>query len=391
MKTFYITLLLLAILLFSCNSNENKYRNLDSIVNSKIALDYSFENISIPIDSITINTYPIFCNYDIDSNNYLAGYNSKMNTIDVFDLSNKKIHDHIFLKKEGPNSIEYLDGFFIHNWDSIFVNTGFALKIIDSKGNVKATWDIGEFNIVKSGKVGSIGSTIDFFLHYSKKRNSVFFKYTPRNVVYSSKEFFKQPFIAEFSLANNSLDLLPILYSNFFVENNNVGYLFCPMVSFYDDIVYYGFEGESNIYTYNLQTKEYNAFGARSKYSKNLTDILPESTSEVKKAQHRIESVSFFNIIYDPYRKFFYRLHYCDQKYQVSKNLFNTYNDKLLSIMIFDNKFKLIKEIQLDKQTFYSEFWCVTLDGLLLNANHELNANTSENYINFKLLRFNII
>ncbi|GEM_PF-3227521 len=383
--TQFIPLVIVASML-ACNNNSQKYRNLETTISDNTSLDYNFEDVLIPIDSVTRNSYPVYCGFTNSVSTYLAGANRQTNALDILDISNRRVFKHVNLKSEGPNAVEALDGFYIHNWDSIFVFTGFAVKLVDTSGVVKSNWGITDFGIIQSGKVGGVGTPVGFHLYYSKRRNSLFLYYTPNNVPIGSREFFQQPFIVEMNLSKNTMCLLPVTYSKFLIENPNVGYKYIPMVTFSNDVVYYGFEGESNIYAFDIESSQSKEYGARSRFTKNTVDILPPSADQVRKNIHWIENVGFFETIHDPFRNLFYRLHVGNQPYQVSSNEFNTFNDKDMYIMVFDKHMHLITELKLDPKTFYPEFWCVTKEGLLLNANHELNGNTNEKSSNFKLL-----
>ena len=57
--------------------------------------------------------------------------------------------------------------------------------------------------------------------------------------------------------------------------------------------------------------------------------------------------------------------------------------------MIFNEDFELTKELKLDDHTFYPDFFGVTSEGLLLNANNVSNPNYNKDMVQFKLLKIN--
>jgi hypothetical protein len=245
-------------------------------------------------------------------------------------------------------------------------------------GLVKHSFKLSKY---KKELNGTLTTGLGFRLYYSETRNSVFFKYVPRDVKFGSKEYFSKPFIAEFNLTSPTVSLLPVKYSKY-IMNNFIGYLFRPYVSFYKDRIYYCFTGESNIYSYNLKTNKTNIYGGRSKYSKNLAKPIPRNWSSDKKNKHRLMNVQFFNVIYDPYRNIFYRLHFGNMD-----NNNNTFRDKSLYLMIFNKNFKLYREIKLDDYTYLPQFYGISKEGLFLNANHEMNENFGGDFSNFKLFK----
>ena len=203
---------------------------------------------------------------------------------------------------------------------------------------------------------------------------------------FSSNEYFSKPFIAEFNLRSLLVSLIPVYYSSYF-KNSYIGYLSTPNVTFLNDMVYYCFSGESNIYSHKLETNYTSTYGGRSKYSKSMAEPISPKSSFEKKLRHRLVSATFFNVIYDPYRDLFYRLHYGNIEYKVSEKYNSTFNDKNLHLMIFNNEFQLIKEIKLEDYTYLPEFYGISEHGLFLNANHGLNKNLSPDYSNFKLFK----
>ena len=368
----------------SCSGNSS-YKNLKAKDAKEQTIKFSVEDVRIPIDSLSYPSYSIYQNIIIDGESYLAGYNTRMHSIDIFNLDTKSFSRHIKIELQGPNEIGNLDGFCIQSWDSIFIYSLGKLYLMDDSGSIN--WSLNMMKLKPTnGEPGTLASTIGFGLNFSKNRNSVFFNFIPRNVEFGTKEFYSLPFIAEFHLDNNSLTLLPVKYSDYFV-NNYTGYLSVPNFSFFNDRIYYCFSGESNIYSYDLNTNETNIYGGRSKFTKSLAESIPRNSTFDQKLRHRLTSATFFNITYDPFRDIFYRLHYGNLDYSISNETNNTFNDKSLYLMIFNKEFELLEEIKLDNYTYLPEFCGISEEGLFLNSNHEMNEKFSADYSNFKLFK----
>jgi len=379
-KNYLFIIVCILFITFSCieKKSNKSYKHFDNNIVKNNSVNISSEDVRIPIDSITYPSYSTYQNVSINDTSYLAGYNEKTHSIDVFDLNKKEFYKHIKLDNQGPNGISRVADFYIHDWDSIFVFVARKLHLIDSVGLVKNSFNLSEYE--KKLK-GTVTTGLGFRLYYSINRNSVFFKYVPRDVKYGSKEYFLKPFIAEFNLTNDTMSLLPVKYSKY-IMNNYIGYLSRPYVSFFKDKIYYCFNGESNIYSYNLKTNKTDIYGGRSKYSKNLAKPIPRNWSSDKKDKHRLKGVQFFNVIYDPYRDLFYRLHFGNMN-----NNNGTFRDKSLYMMVFNEDFKLFREKKLNNYTYRPEFYGISREGLFLNANHEMNENFGGDFSNFKLLK----
>lgn len=282
------------------------YKNLDTKVADIQTTNIFIEDVAIPIDSITNPSYPVFHNSLINGISYLSGYNRKTHSIDVFDLNSKVFFKHIGLEHHGPNGIEDVRGLYIHNWDSVFISSTFNIYMINSNGKIIKSFNLLDKDLFVNLAEGSLTSTNSFGLYYSFSRNSVFLNYIPTNVEFGTKEFYTRPFIAEYYLNDNSLKLIPVEYSKYFTDNH-VGFLSIPAVTIYNNTIYVCFQGESNIYTYDLEKNKTTVHGGQSSYSINLATPIDLNAKFERKLRHRAESPMFFNIIYDPFRELFYR------------------------------------------------------------------------------------
>lgn len=344
------------------------------------------EDVKIRIDTKTYPSYSKFQNAFFEDSSYLAGFNRRTNSIDVFNLSSRMFSKHVNMDQKGPNGVGDVSGFYIHNWDSIFVFSYFKLAIVDSSGLVSSSYDLFDLGIQDFEGDASIGVDLGIDLYYSRQRNSIFVKYVPRNIEFYSKEFYAEPFIGELLLDSMTLKTIPFEHSKY-IKENYVAAMDMPTISFNGSEIFCCFTGESNIYSLDLENGKSKAFGGRSAYTKNIATPLARDASKEQKDQHRLESASFFNLRYDPYRDLYYRLHFGDIKYRMSDDINERYGDKGLYLMIFNSDVELIKEIELEKYTYLPEFYGISEEGLFLNANHDMNLDYEGEYANFKLLR----
>lgn len=371
--------------LFVISCEKSNYINLNTQPDNNINVKVEFESVRIHIDSITYQAYAMFQNAVIEGTSYLTGYNKKTHSFDIFNLDSRQFYKHLVLERRGPNGIEFVDGFYFHNWDSIFVYGIGELLLIDSACNVLTSYDIFSLDNVDFQKKGSLVLNLGMGLIYSPSRNSVIFRYIPRNVKFKGKEYYEIPFLAEFFLDNNLIRVIPVSFSNY-IKSNYLGHLDMPFLSLQNENIYYCFSGESNIYTYDLDSDTNRVFGGRSSYTKNLAKATKPRSTQNATIRYLIENISFFNLRYDPFNEIYYRLHFGDIKYKISKELNTTFRDKSLYLMIFNKNMELIIEKKLDDYTYIPEFYGVCKDGIILNANHDLNKDFCTDSANFKLL-----
>lgn len=387
-REYAITLLFIVTLISSCTKNQN-YENLETKPARNDRIEFEIEDVNIAIDTITYPSYSKFHNALFNDTSYLVGFSGRMNSLAFFNLSSKEFSKHVKIDRKGPNGIDQISSFYVHNWDSIFIFSYFKLALIDSAGTVKSNYDLFELGIQDFEGDASIQVDLGIDLHYSRHRNSVFAKYVPKDVPFGSKEFYSKPFLAELSLDSLDLKTIPFKYS-IYVRDNYLASMAVPHVSFEGSMIFCCFKGESNIYSFDLENERTKIYGGRSSYTKSLAAPLERNASREEKSRHRVESVSYLNLRYDPYRDLYYRLHFGDIKHKGSDDMdaINaTYREKGLYLMIFNSKLELIEEKTLERYTYVPAFYGISEEGIFLNANHDMNMDYEGKYAKFKLFR----
>lgn len=385
---YLILFIFLAQLVLSCVKNDT-YKNLETKLAKNERIKFEIEDVNIAIDTITYPSYSKFQNALYNDTSYLVGFSGRMNSLKFFNLSSKKFSKHVKIDRKGPNGIDHISGFYVHNWDSIFIISFNRLVLIDSSSIVKSSYDLFELGIQDFEGDASIGVDLGIGLHYSKQRNSVFVKYVPKDVPFGSKEFYSKPFLAELSLDCLDLKTIPFEYT-IYVRDNYLASMDVPHVSFEGSMIFCCFKGESNIYSFDLENERTKEYGGRSSYTKPFAAPLERNASREEKSKHSVESVSYLNLRYDPYRDLYYRLHFGDIKHKGSDDMdaINaTYREKGLYLMIFNSKLELIKETALEKYTYVPEFYGISEEGIFLNANHDMHMDYEGKHAKFKLFR----
>ena len=382
---YWIIVVVVGTLLFSCSGNQT-YKNLEPRQAKNENIEFEIEDFEIRIDSLTYPSYSIFQNIWLNDSSYLLGLNRRMNSIDVFNLTSRQFSKHINIYRKGPDGFDQISSFYMYNWDSIFLFNFIQLAIADSRGVITAKWDLLESGIQDFEGSASFGTDLGFGLHYSKQRNSVFLKYVPRDVDFGSDEFYARPFVAELDLDSLHLETIPFQYSKYLKENY-VGAMDMPFLSFYGNRIICCFTGESNIYVYDLENEQTRVYGGRSAYTRSIASPITSNAVNEEIIVHRAESASYFNVWYDPYRNLYFRFHFGDIKHQYSEDVNETFRHKVLYLMIFNMNFELIREIELEKYLYLPEFYGVTKEGIVLNANHDRNMDLEGKYSKFRLLK----
>lgn len=381
-----LTCILTLFILYSCSNNPD-YKLLSSnYSHEKISLQ--IKSVHIPIDSLGMTYYRKISLFREDSTNFLVGYHKVLHALDVYDLDGRKFIKRIYLAKEGPDKINDVVGLYAVNFDTIFINDYFAIVLIDDRGSIKEEIPISDKKLFTQNKIpyGTLTSTLNFGVNFLPGINSFLLFFSPASRNLSQKAAQKIPFAAELSLNGQKLTLLPLKYSPYYYKSKEGwGNMYQPNLTVYKDLIIFNFPIEPNIYSYNLVTGKFNKYGAQSKLTQNLSEPF---TTGSDPNMYIVKNTLFFKTIYDPYRNLYYRIHWGKCKIKKNATEFNTPYDKKLYLMVFDNSFKIIKEIQLSEYTYLPYGYFCTEEGLFISSAHPLNKNISPNYLSYDLYKF---
>lgn len=351
----------IGICLFGCiyQSTDNKKDKL------KFEEVFFISPIKISLDSLTLNHYERgYSTFKDSSTFYYIAYNRKTHCIDWFDLENDKFLFRTRLDNRGPNEIvEQADGIYVHSTDTIFINDGVFLYLIDKQGLVKQK--IPNLFETESGLVSLVSNSTSP-LGYLSQKNSLI----GEAIIIGSH--------AEGETGVNFIEL-NLSTGKFFIHTLEAPLCFAKKhpekqlnVYFKGDSIIYNPGCSSEIYVYNLETKENTAFKAKSSLSQNFVSEVKNNEPDAL-WKHFIENPKFFPIVFSAHDNLFYRLHWKEVKYQINSSTFSTAYDKPIILSVFDQNFKLISEFELPGNRYLVDFLILAPGGIILNASHVQN------------------
>lgn len=315
---------------------------------------------------------------------FIYNYNKINHSIDVFNLTTSSFIKNIQLFKDGPEAMGELDGIYVHNQDSIFMYSRGVLGLKNGDGIFIDKLNL--FELVPYEKFGEIAFNAHFRMEYNSSNSSfLFYSFYPEELRKHN------PIITSLNLKTKQLDQVPIFYSAYHNDiDGNVGYLSYLNKSYQrGNFLVYNFEYESNIYTFDLNTQQKKVYGAKSKYSSGLIEPISQKNSDGFE-RHAIENPHYFHVMYDPFKKLYYRLHWGGIPYVSSNNQFNSFIDKPLYLMVLNDEFEILREIELPKNRYGIHNWSVTRMGILLSNSHPLNEDMDENYLSYDLIKITL-
>ncbi|MDR2775169.1 MAG: DUF4221 domain-containing protein [Tannerella sp.] len=342
----------------------------------------SLTKVDIPIDSVTINSYDRLSTYTHDNDNYILAYNYKTHALDNFNV-NKQTVSHIELMHEGSDGINEIQGFHAHSADSIRIyGTNNIISLIDSTGKVKERINIPSLNNGVSFVMTNF-SICTSKLFYNSDRNSLFFLTLS---VRNEKNSF---FVTELSLPDYSTKTYPV---NTITEKdfrNDYGWKQAPNVTYTNKTIIYNFPVESNIYVINIESGKTSIHGGKSRHTSNEVSKLKTNFDMPEGERHINENVHFFDILHDPLKNIYYRLHLDRIEYNAQTDFRTLYLSKDIYLMVYNEKFEVINETKLDSRKYnYFNCWGMLSNGLFIAKDNALNNDTD--FEQFQIDIFNI-
>ncbi len=383
-KPFSLIVLSFFLFVFFVSCTNNKLFEPKENILSQRKIKLKKEILFINIDSLTLHNYQFYQFYKNGEQHLFIGYNNKTHAFDLLDLKSRKILNHIFLNKKGPNAILRVKGFYFHNFDTIFIYNYPYLSILDSKSKViDKIKIIPDDNTISAKKIeeGFISVNYNCQLRFYPKTNTLYFKYIYPDRKYVDKRNYRG-LIAEFNIKSRCIKRVLPAFASKLVSANPEQYNYHAWIDFTcgNNRIYYNFPAESNIYSISLKQNEkstFSVYGAKSRFTQNQCSSL--GSNEDYHFKYYKEKPYFFPLYFPDEENFFVRLHWGEMSLRNSNQQYNLMDEKPLYITIFDQELNYIKELQLDKG-IYSISGVFCLD----NAFYlfcKLKSKSESNYI----------
>jgi hypothetical protein len=372
-------ILLSCLFLGSCNLKKTDYLVENTI--SSLKGEFSFEAVQLVGDSLIL---PYYAKMDVwvdGSKEWLYGYNHTIHALDVFDLIEKKISNRIYLQSEGPDAIDRVYQIKVIGKDSIAVMQGLKMGLIDNGGKVIKNVSLVYKNNQKN-MFGYFYNYNDARIAYQKPSESFilhFMNETVKEGIFNSIDL---PLIfGEIDLLEN-VKFIPVSYPEIFFDREGDVAEHMPNYSVHQGKLIYGFTFESNIYTFDLTSKERKVFGGKSTFSQNMQDF--ELT---KNENYRLIGTWFNSMVFDPKKNLYYRTHWGNQPPLQLDLSPSTALTKPGYVMIFDKYFSVISEIELPYNYWLEDSFMFS-EGLAFWSKDQFIEN--EEVINLGILKFRI-
>ena len=261
----------------------------------------------------------------------------------------------------------FWEDYYYINQDSIFLinrHNG-IIHLINSKNELIDNWEIPLFI-----------DSVRYFIYIVRQCDIVFKNNSLYLTVVGHKgsDYIYNYYITMiYNLETKKVTKLFMKFPDNYSTNHNwslTGYIFTTTFKSDDEIVY-NFPANENIFSYSFKDNKIKSI--KLKKSKYISKFPPETFDEIRSNKEEeyiyrywIDKPFYIQLIYDKYRKLFYRIAIHEQPLKDSLNNYNDNFTRNWSIMVFDNSFNFISEQFFEGKKYNNFYVFVTKEGLLL-------------------------
>ena len=364
MKSLKFIFFILIAFLASCMEQKSQNKIKNNIVEVEV------EEISFPPQTVLqLKSYYLSSAVHTDSADFLIGYNNRLHSLDYMNLQSKEVTQTI-LSDEGPDAVISLTGLYANSLDSIWMSDeSERVFLLDNAGQIKTTVNLKEYlQDTEQLLINTNHAMFTSHLYYNEIRQSLMFLV---------KKMASQTFVVRELFLDKGKDAIDYeLEPSRLIPDITSGYAFinAPNVNFTTTDIIYNYPFESSVYTIDIQTGERKYVPAKSQYTENIVERVEPGTDYSTIEKCRIQNPHFFDVMYIPKLKKYVRLHLGGVDFDEKRGRDELMNDRILYLMIFDEKMKVLGESKLLEHR-YNNFtgWSVSYNGVALFVDNILD------------------
>ncbi|WP_221407741.1 DUF4221 family protein [Thermoflexibacter ruber] len=372
-------------LYLSCSTSDSQNKTLENLP----ILNISNQILTFEIDSNVINRTKFLYTYtDENGKEYLAYANvtNKRNEILVFSLDSKELVKIIPIDIEGPNGVGFIRGFYIKDWNTIYVTSHSTLyiAIINQYGEIKRKID---YSRTKDNQNTS-PAIVDYHNPILFDRHKILLPILPDgNWTYMTQEDLNKKYIClqVDTIKKEAAYLSFTLPKDYWLEGKKDP-IFSRIKA--KDKFVYSFLGDNYLYV----TQDHNKFDkyfAGSQFFEKMKPYPKNKGDVIDYMKYMCENSYYDYLIYDEYREVFYRFVNLGIEVTSKANLEKLVSyPPLASIIIIDKNFKKIGELKLPQNKFLISNAFVAKEGLYISNNHPENPEMQDDKLSFTLFKF---
>ncbi len=376
-------IVIISILVFLCFSCKEKATN-----HTSESYEYGLCETKVikafPLDEET--RYNPFYLYTFEDNgkDFLSFLNYRTNQLLFYDLNTCKFLFKVELDMEGPQGIGVPSGYYIHDFENIYVSSYSYSGLIKVDTTSHITQKI-PYKTTKEGYnvIPSYTPSLHPFVIPIQIGNNLYISQVAADHIYPSE---KTPVSIMIDTISKESHSLPFTFGDALTKEQLTAreYLFSRIHN--DNKFIYSFYIEPDIFITSEDHKQINCIKIESKYIKE-TSIKPIPNDIMKGAKQSLELARYGDLIYDKYRNVYYRFAYPEVELdnRISWRGKAVYGRAKNSIIILDAQFHIIGETLLAENLYNTFAYFIRKEGLYISKDYQMNHEQSEDYMTFEL------
>jgi Domain of unknown function (DUF4221) len=325
--------------------------------------------------------YSIYSIKNNQKDSYLTLFDEVSQNIYIMSLNQNKIIYQIDFKNKITKD-NTLESIYLHNFDSIFIQQSNSISLIDTKGLEKFNIFINQSN---RRNMTMSNKSYGLPLYFDTITNKLLIGQYCSSCGFNDKKYFQQNIKVALDLSTKKFKEIPFSFSNKY-QQGYYGFANTAYHIMNDSFSIFSFQADPNIYVYNMKNGNLSVKGGQSSFHSSINELsLTDKNDSNKKMAHLTLSPLYLEILWDPYRKLYYRIFAKAQLERNPDGSYNSWRNKPRVLMVFDENFSLVTEIALDKTFIFFPIF-VAEKGLYINAMKEKTLNENTQF--FKILKF---
>ena len=372
-----LNLLLLVFAVLSCSGKKNN-------LNNKVPLYATDKMKSFNLDSDTkYNAFYLYPFSDSVGKEYLSFLNYSSNQVLFYDLKSCNFLFKINMPAEGPDGIVQPSGYYIKDLDNIYL-TSYAYSGLIQVDTAS--------HIIKRIPYGKTDSGFKFLPSYVLSSHPYTIPYSIGGRIHLMPPLVerfcpadKTPLCVSIDTVSSQFVASEITYSDVLSEEELAANdTRCSRV-FDGKTFIYSFYVDEDIIIADKDHKEFRRIKSASQYIKSPVE---KQKQGVKGPQSNLEVARYGDLIYDKYRKVYYRFAYPQVELDDKINWRGkaVYGRKKFSVIILDEQFNRLGETLFPESIYNSYVFFVNKDGLYISRDYQVGiGNQSEDFMTFEL------
>ena len=326
-----------------------------------------------------------------DSLEYLTFSNPGTRSILIYNIPSGRLEKKLTFPIEGANGIGgSLYGYLIRDFNHIYIPS-INRSVIYETDTTGVIRDVYDFTKTSDG----ILTVPAYYTNHDNKQ--LYFigdtLYIPQmlNRSIGEKSWIENsPTFIAMDTLNKEIVASGMLYPHEKINSDNYGLYIADLTYSsvcVDNNIVYSFALEDNLYKQNLHTGKVARYMAKSRVISEI-ELVKLSLNSEETAKKNCEMASYGNILYDKFRKVYYRFVFPKTSLGKEDNYIEILQSgrKEFSIMILDQDFNLLGEVLFPPFTYLPQICFINKDGLYISVNHFKRKDYSDDILRFQLI-----